>query len=190
MKTSENLVLTEHRPIAPLIPFRAGLTILVLAKGTAGARLTPANARRRKGRPAGASARSRWLLQSAIEEVARRDPSRCPLRRRGNYNWQSSGPGPADQHQPADRRRGRRRAGHDDRRHVHDPLSRVPSRSYGHKRGRAHPRVLSRVLRARWAGRACRARRCRLRRIQSGTARARRHGARPHRCGASLDMTA
>ena len=32
-ETSENLVLMEPRPIGPLIPYRAGLAILVLAKG-------------------------------------------------------------------------------------------------------------------------------------------------------------
>jgi hypothetical protein len=35
IKTSENLVLTEPRPIGPLIPFRAGPANSVLAKGVA-----------------------------------------------------------------------------------------------------------------------------------------------------------
>ena len=79
----------------------------------------------------------------------------------------------SDQHDPADRRRDRRRGGHHDRRHLHEPLPRRPSGRQPCGRRRADARLRDRVLRAR---RRRGARRGRLRARRRVEAAARRRG--------------
>ena len=82
IKTSENLVLMEPRPIGPLIPFRAGLAILVPAKeqpALARFRLTAAAGMDEREqswrRPAAAGRRRLVFVRTSSEPAA--VPSLC-----------------------------------------------------------------------------------------------------------------
>jgi hypothetical protein len=77
IKTSENLVLMEPRPIGPLIPFRAGgLAILGPGKGAAGACSIPANGRCRNGRGPLVSPRAAdGCIARVIREPVRATPT-------------------------------------------------------------------------------------------------------------------
>jgi hypothetical protein len=55
----------------------------------------------------------------------------------------------APEHEPADRRRDRRRPGHHDRDHVHEPLRRWTPRRRPARRRRPQPRLPDRLLRPR-----------------------------------------
>ena len=91
----------------------------------------------------------------------------------------------ADQHDPADRRCDRRRGGHHDRGHLHEPLPRRASGREPCGRRRADPRLRDRVLRAR-RRRGARGSPLRARRRVEAAARRRggaaRRGARARGC--------